>query len=575
MTIKMNEGQAAAFEEVKKWLRTRSKFFLLRGYAGVGKTTMAMEIAKWADREAGLEVQFAAPTNKAVRVLQAKLGGLPYPAGTVHQAIYCPDEETGEFTMRHGGSLKVPKHGLLIVDECSMISGQMLLDLEEAAREAHLHILFMGDDFQLPPVNKKGEPVVSTFARHYPQARLTQVMRQADGSGVLEMATAIRAASRPLVPSQESADVRFLPSHKAIIEAYAADLKTGVNATCIAWRNATRVNLNNSVRVLLFGGDLRIHQGERVMGLDNGNNLVNGEEATLPQCHVVDECDTQVKVWKNRIPTMMMAHLVLIEADDNSSRWIVVTNWQEASLQRTSIPAYVVPENWREKVKTWNGKKEFISKEVNLVTFGYVLTAHKSQGSQWDRVYIAERQSGSFAGDVDQARWFYTAVTRAAKDIVLFQALCRNGVTWEQIHAEAAPFMSGSNTVQKEEPVAQPKAEVKAPVEKPVAETKKQEEEDLASSFAAIFAGLKKPQQKKVEVKKPESQPKQDINATFSEIFANAAKKEEKKVESAAKSTKKEAKKEKKVIDTGKVFIPVRKDAESDRDFILRIFGLL
>ena len=614
MMIKINKGQQVAFSNVEAWLHAGnvSTFYLLRGYAGVGKTTMAMEIARHLLKK-GLKVAFVAPTNKAVRVIDAKLdeAGLhSVPRATVHKAIYQPNNEEGSGFHYHPDKKILPKGGLVICDESSMVPQDMLEDLAQAASDFRFRVLLMGDSFQLPPVNNKGKNV---FQMGFPESELTQVMRQAGGSGILDLATALRAGGATILPNQPACDVGFM-SYYQILQAYVADLKAHKSAICIAWTNRARVAMNHAVRVGLFGkDDLGLHEGERVIGVDNGENLVNGEEATLPTIPNTLNVDMTVMVtfYKGRQPVQKQVRLIGFE-DADHQKWLIAPELDEASLMRGQLPAEAFPDGWKKEVRTPFGVKYSLSKDINLCTFGYVITAHKSQGSQWDKVYVTEVQK---TGDqVMQARWFYTAVTRAAKELVLSTQITGRKVSWEQISAIAAPFMT-ANVAQKAQPVQQQpiaKAQSQPKVEKPKAETKVVP--NFKASFFTKFEAAVKAQQAepKKEVKKEakvaepsfksnlfakfdavlkaKTEPNKETNQVETKQEAAPAVSEpapsekfeaptqtttEKEAEKAAKEAEKAAKAKKiEEVNAMPTFVPSPKGKdESNRSFALRLAG--
>lgn len=617
--IKMNKGQAAAFSNVETWLQASnvSTFYLLRGYAGVGKTTMAMEIARHLLSK-GLKVSFVAPTNKAVRVIDAKLeeAGLHRVSrATVHKAIYQPNDEEGSGFHYHPDKEILPKGGLVICDESSMVPQQMLEDLAQAACDFRFRVLLMGDSFQLPPVNNKGKNV---FQMNFPESELTQVMRQAGGSGILDLATALRAGAVTLLPNQPACDVGFM-SYFQILQAYVADLKAHKSSICIAWTNRARVAMNHAVRVGLFGKDnLGLHEGERVIGVDNGEYLVNGEEAVLPIIPDRLDVDMTVKVTfcKGRNPVEKMVRLIGFKDADNQ-KWLIAPELDEASLMRGQLPASAFPEDWREEVHTPFGTKYSLDKEINLCTFGYVITAHKSQGSQWDKVYVTEIQK---TGDsVAQARWFYTAVTRAAKELVLSSQITGRKVSWDQIRAVAAPFMTAGaapvKPVQKVAPVqqhvavklqpvvkAQPQQKVEKPKAAPIFKSSFLEKFEAAikvqpkakvkaapkaaaapahkNSFMEKFEAAVKAQQaapKKVEPKKEEAPVVSEPVPSEKKIEAPVPTTTEKEAEKAAKEAEKAAKAKKiEEVNTMATFVPAPKGKdESNRSFALRLAGFM
>lgn len=459
--IVMNNDQKDAVAKVFAWLKAAMNeiFFILGGYAGVGKTTIAMEIAR-SLRKAGKTVVFCAPTNKARDVIEEKLkasGVEVNDVATVHGLIYKPNEYGG-FEFNPWGLKEV---NVLICDECSMLTEQMMEDLKIAAQTSHTRIVLMGDDFQLPAVEKDRNPHKTPFqmVKKESQVTLTKVMRQAGDSKILEYATALRVSGVPAVPAVSAADVE-VSNIASMMTQYVSELKAGVDATMIVFRNQTRVQLNRMVREKLYGeaGKGTLLPEETVIGYANTKNLSNGTVTKLPKKFNV--------LWQGNMTLgtgWMLSHgkgfqeYVLLLQGDDGSRWVVVPNTMQASVQPGWVPADKLPPDWKES--DFNGRKT-IAADVNIVTFAYAITCHKSQGSQWDSVYVAE--ANSMGERREQARWLYTAVTRAAKKLVIFDNK-HPKATWEHIAGAVAPFLGDApvkaETVIKEENV--PTAPVK------------------------------------------------------------------------------------------------------------------
>ncbi len=441
--IVLNKEQENVMAKVFAWLKnTMELFFILGGYAGVGKTTMAMEIA---DKlvKAGQSVFFCAPTNKARDVIEQKLVAAQVnvdTVATVHGLIYTPNDKGGfDFNPE-----KLLKADVLICDECSMLTEQMMADLRIAGSTTNTRIILMGDDFQLPAVEKDRNPHKTPFQivpKEY-QTTLTKVMRQSGDSKILEYATALRATGIPAVPAASAADVEVAAIAQQM-QQYVADLKSGIDATMIVFKNATRVALNRQVREKLYdeSGRGKILPKETVIGYANTKHLSNGTVTKLP--------DGLTVLWQGNMTmgtSWMLSHgkgfpeyVVLLEGNDGS-RWLVVPNTKQASIQPNWVPAQSFPEDWRDKDIQGHYK---LSGEVNIVTFGYAITCHKSQGSQWDSVYVAE--ANTMGEKREQARWLYTAVTRAAKKLVVAPGR-HPAAAWEHIAGAAAPFVGSADT---------------------------------------------------------------------------------------------------------------------------------
>lgn len=384
--------QAAALDAVASWLRDRSKpFFYLAGYAGTGKTTLAKHFAEGL----GGHVAYGAFTGKAASVMRDK--GCT-DATTIHRLIYASRskssarlkelqarvaEETDpekqkvlRIEIRHEvEKLKQPAFelneqadvrnaGLIIIDECSMVSGKMADDL----LSFRVPVLVLGDPAQLPPVMGEG-----FFTRGEPDVMLTEVHRQAAESGILRLATQIREG-RPLdycdlgdarVIQKGELDPNDVPGYDQVI----------------VGRNNTRHATNRRMRELLGRTSDFPQDGDRLVCLRNNHDLglLNGEIYTS---------DGDARVFKDDT-------IQLFIDDGNNAQ---------------SVEAWKAP-FLGEKLERWDN-----SGDTQEFTYGYVLTCHKSQGSQFRKVIVFD-ESRFFRADA--AKWLYTACTRASDELTI------------------------------------------------------------------------------------------------------------------------------------------------------------
>ena len=384
------------------------------GAAGTGKSTMAAEVSRVAKAELGVAgVAYMAPTNKAALVLQEKCGS----GQTIHSSIYKYDDEGNHYVNYDKDAIK---NSLLIVDEASMVGEKLLADLREFAEYNNDKLLFLGDPFQLPPV-KDGEAKIFDLEH---QAHLNQIMRQANGSKILDYATCLRSVKVPFMPSETNNDVEVV-SNKETIDRYVEDIKNGKNATCVVWKNTTRIKTNGYVRRQL-GYTSKIVDGEILMSLSNNNACANGET------FVVDSIDSIEKI----------DNAIAFKGIVNGTRRMIVLYpfTQVASIPNFKVNASKFPEEFQDRKR--KDHKVVLNNDVIVATYGYAITAHKSQGSQWDTVYIGEVQK-AFKEITEEncARWIYTAVTRAAKKVIMSSSLNLQKKVWKVIDDEAAKYV--------------------------------------------------------------------------------------------------------------------------------------
>ncbi|HLH92110.1 MAG TPA: AAA family ATPase [Xanthobacteraceae bacterium] len=380
MTDAWSPQQLAALARVEEWFAAENapQTFRLFGYAGTGKTTLAIEIAKRVraivkerkGEHVTKPVIFAAFTGKAALVMRSKgcIG-----ASTIHSLIYRVDEDgpTGEapkFVLKEDSDLT--DAALCIIDECSMVGAELANDLLSFG----VKVLVLGDPAQLPPVQDAGY-----FTNAEPDAMLTEVHRQAEGNPIIRLSMDVREG-RQLEPGDHGA-CRILRrgADQAIVRALILEAEQ-----VLVGKNDTRVSYNNRIRDLLgFRGDPKA--GERLVCLrnDHTKGIFNGG---------------LFRVEKVRKANAAMVRMVVKPDDSESDRRIEVK----------VHPHFFVG---RENELPWQDLKK-----TQRMTYGYALTVHKSQGSQWNNVVLFD-ESAVFRDDA--RRWLYTGITRAAERLTV------------------------------------------------------------------------------------------------------------------------------------------------------------
>jgi exodeoxyribonuclease-5 len=371
--MNLSPQQDAALLAVSRWLKSgRPQVFRLFGYAGTGKTTLARRIAE----EAHGEVLFAAFTGKAAQVMRNK--GCAN-ARTIHSLIYRPrgekaEKETGElqpaFSLNRASP--VAKAKLIVVDECSMVDEKLGRDLLSFGTP----VLVLGDPGQLPPVTT-GEGGGGFFTEHAPDVMLTDVHRQAMDNPIIALAQAVREGGRPEYGSYGESRV-INRSEIDAEQVLAAD-------QVLVGRNRTRQLYNRRIRALKGFGEPLPAAGDKLVCLRNKSEkgLLNGGLWRVSS------------VSQRPGPSISMLVRSEDEGANNAAKIRVLKAMFEEGPE--AVP-------WEQRRRT----DEF--------DYGYALTVHKAQGSQWDRVVLFDE---SFAFRDTRDRWLYTAITRAAEAITI------------------------------------------------------------------------------------------------------------------------------------------------------------
>ncbi len=366
MTV-WSPGQQDAIAQVGAWLRIRyAPFFYLAGYAGTGKTTLAQHIAGLQNGQ----VRYMAFTGKAAKVMkQSGCAG----ARTIHSSIYNAEInfDTGErtFTLNPGALEDV---ALVILDEASMVDEDLGRDLLSFG----VPVLVLGDPGQLPPVRGAG-----FFTSGKKDAMLTEIHRQAADSPIIRLATDIREGR---FDRQPTAEPGLTICRKTDLD---GDLVVKADAVIVG-RNATRAAYNARLRERRGYTDKLPQKGETVICLRNDGKagVVNGETFTVGA----------TKVAKRKAGRVV--HMTLSDPDDKDRPPVKATVFENFFMGTVDDLPF----------RARSGTQEF--------DYGYCMTVHKSQGSQWPSVAVFD-ESQFFK---EYAReHLYTAVTRASKHLTL------------------------------------------------------------------------------------------------------------------------------------------------------------
>jgi ATP-dependent exoDNAse (exonuclease V) alpha subunit len=355
--------QEAALKAVAAWLkRGEPQLFRLFGYAGTGKTTLTKKIAEDIDGD----VAFAAFTGKAALVLRSK--GCKE-ARTIHSLIYRRREtDTHEPSFVLNEDSTVTKSSLVIIDECSMVDAELGRDLLSFGKP----VLVLGDPAQLPPIKGGG-----FFTDGPPDVMLTEVHRQAVDNPIIRMSMVVREGGRlSLGAYGESLVITRRDIEIGTVTA-AEQLLVGLNRTRHAY--------NKRMREVFGYTDVFPQAGDKLVCLKNDKTkgLLNGG------------------IWlvKTTAPTRKKKLALNVVPEDDPAR--------------KPLRIGVLPEFFQ-------GLEENLSPEIRRKSdefdYGYALTVHKAQGSQWNHVVLFDE---SFAFREHRNRWLYTGITRAAERLMI------------------------------------------------------------------------------------------------------------------------------------------------------------
>lgn len=420
------------------------KVFLLKGYAGTGKTSVVSALVKAMHRLEQKTVLLA-PTGRAAKVLSSYSG---FPAFTIHKKIY-RQKSMAEFRFQLSENLHT--NTLFIVDEASMISntggdadfgtGFLMDDLVEYVyNSAGCSMLLLGDLAQLPPVMQESSPALErshleSYGLQVQEFLLTQVVRQALESGILYNATLLRKALEddltshlPKLKLTGFMDVKSLDGMDLTDEIQRSYDGVGVEETIIITRSNKRANIyNNGIRGRVMMKEEEISNGDLLMVTRNNyfwnkpykeiDFIANGDimevvrvgkQREIYDFHFVDltlrSLDFQWEIDAR----------ILLESlqSDNPSHTAEMSRRLLASVEEDYLDIGNKRERYRKMMEN-----EYLN--ALQVKFAYSVTCHKAQGGQWKKVFIDMGMPPDAVVDRSYYRWLYTALTRSTDQVFL------------------------------------------------------------------------------------------------------------------------------------------------------------
>lgn len=443
------EDQKNALAKIATFLFSgkNDQLFLLTGYAGTGKSSLIGSLVKTMNKFQQKTVLLA-PTGRAAKVFSGYAG---QPAFTIHKKIY-RQKKFGEGTSHFALSENLHRHTLFIVDEASMISnesgdftmfgsGRLLEDLTHYVYSVEgCRLLLIGDTAQLPPVGQDFSPALDvdtlrSFSLEVLDQTLTDIVRQAEQSGVLHNATQLRNALRqgatddfPKLKIDGFPDIERITGADLIDEIAEAYRKQGIEDTIVIARSNKRVNAyNNGIRNRILYREEEISVGDILMitknnyfwaeGFENLDFLANGEFVEVRRVR------NEETLYGFRFCNLLLYHHdygIEFEAkiilDALHTEVPGLTREQNEQLYQNVMEDYADIPAKRQKYKELKSNPYFNALQVK---YGYAVTCHKAQGGEWKNVFLDLGYiQQSYMGE-NFYRWLYTSVTRSSGKLFL------------------------------------------------------------------------------------------------------------------------------------------------------------
>lgn len=443
-----NKSQISAINQIESFLFSNSEnIFILRGYAGTGKTSIIGALVKLL-KEHRVPVRLMAPTGRAAKVFSAMADST---ALTIHKSIYRLHKfgpQMDDFELMNN-----PLPGtLFICDEASMIStlnegspygsGNLLADLiEYIYSQQGCRLMLVGDTAQLPPVGQSISPGLSKeyiagFGIQVMEAELTEVARQRLESGILWNATMLREKiSRlevnelPKLHVKEFADVRLTVGEEFIENLSQSYYRQGLDDTIIITRsNARASKFNLGVRNRILDREEELSAGDRLMVVKNNYYwgrqfdekipfIANGDIVTVKRvCETMNLYGFRFARVEISMPDYDIDTEVIVMLDTLTNDSPSLSPELQQQLFYNVAADYPELHNQRDLYKAVKDNKFYNALQVK---YAYCITCHKSQGGQWQDVYLDLSYINPDHLGLDFYRWMYTAFTRARNTIYL------------------------------------------------------------------------------------------------------------------------------------------------------------
>lgn len=445
----LTSDQLKALEKITAFLFSgiNDQIFLLTGYAGTGKSSLIGSLVRTM-AEYRQKTVLLAPTGRAAKVFS---GYAAQQAFTIHKKIY-RQQKFAEGTPHFSLVENLHKQTLFIVDEASMISnessdfslfgtGRLLDDLIEYVYSAEgCRMLLIGDSAQLPPVKQETSPaldkdILRSYSLQVSDAILTEIVRQAETSGILSNATALRNALRfedtadyPRLKVDGFADVRRITGTELIDEIGEAYRRDGMEETIVISRSNKRVNAyNNGIRNRVLFREEEISIGDILM-ITRNNYFWAADFEYLDFLANGEFVEVQRVKGEEEMYGFRFCNVVLLHRDfdiEFEARIILdvlhtevpgLTREQSEQLFSNVMEDYVDVTSKRTRYKKVKENAYFNALQVK---YGYAVTCHKAQGGEWKNVFLdVGFIQKSYMGE-NFYRWLYTSITRSSEKLYL------------------------------------------------------------------------------------------------------------------------------------------------------------
>jgi exodeoxyribonuclease-5 len=449
LSFELNIQQKQLLECLYTFINFKGKreAFILKGYAGTGKSSVIGALVKSQEQ---LKCKFVllAPTGRAAKVLSGYSG---LPAYTIHKKIYYRNAEGDN----NGYTLQQNKHinTVFIVDEASMIGDnnnstemfqkRSLLDdlFEYVFSGTDCKIMLVGDSAQLPPVGSDQSPALSkeiiskSFFTQCDSFELTDVVRQAEESGILYNATTLRELIKHDTSTHNFIelgfpDIKHIPGDELEDALNSSYSETGAEETMIICRSNKRANLyNQQVRARIRWQENEISAGDYMMVVKNNyfwltadskaGFIANGDIIEILKVGKIED------IYGFRFAQIRFRMIDYPEEKELEAKILLSTIMAESPSLSSADGKKLFENVMADYAHINNRRKQYLELKLNpyynalQVKFAYAITCHKAQGGQWQNVFIEHGYITDEMINTEFMKWLYTGITRTTHKLYL------------------------------------------------------------------------------------------------------------------------------------------------------------
>ncbi len=420
--MRLTEHQNEKLTQAMTILQSSDRL-LIKGSAGVGKTTLADELIRRI-RNSPMKRIFqkalcSAPTNKAVAVIKNKVmehDDLTF--STTHSALKLKrnvNKKTGDVSFEPWFNEKYPPLKglyLMVVDEASMLNTSLMNYIEEYATRFNVKVVFLGDDKQLNPVGEENSPV---FFQGYPEVELTEIIRQGAGNPIIDLSRNMMMIWDKQPRLIEGRGFDFGVTRSKIIEDLAE-----VNGTdemkYLAWTNKDVDNMNFFVREHIYGTPNMIEIGETlIFNAPFGEDYFTNEEIKVETL--------EVRMIKEDV--LVKNNPVTKETETREAEMkVYIINGNVRVVHENSVQIFnkICKDlffNCKKGILDWKSKFKFEESFADM-KYNHAITVHKSQGSTYKNTVLNVKNLALNQSPNEKERLFYTGITRASDLLILY-----------------------------------------------------------------------------------------------------------------------------------------------------------